>query len=282
MAPTGRSPNAKRPLDRASIQVAVTGQRAMTIDDLTAGFYNLSSMNEKESKLLDSTAKAVEYNGRLLDALILRVNNAEAAMTLANEVTGKQTTAIDDLTRDVKLAVTSLEEGDKKKDVNLRQELDNMMKKLEDGLKELHGLISTSGTSSTGASPQPPDPQVPSRLQALEGNFGKLADMVSRAESTIQTMDSKVAVLEGNGALYAGQIAEIQAGVRGHAEWISSAARASIGAAGGSSEPAGATGGDSRGVDPMANGNDSWSQYQQGAPVPAAPSAGASRSVLIQ
>ena len=68
--PTGRSPTAKRPLDRASIDIATTGRRPMSVDDLTAGFYNLNENGEREAKLLQSTAKAVHYNADLMNALV--------------------------------------------------------------------------------------------------------------------------------------------------------------------------------------------------------------------
>jgi len=150
--PTGRSPTAKRPLDRASIETAITGRRPMSVEDLTGGFYNLHENTEKEAKLLQSTAKAVHYNADLLNALIARVNSAEAAMQLCSEGMAKQDANVTKLTEDVKLAVKTLEDGDSKKDATLRQELDIMAQKLETGHDEILAKIATSTAASAMAS----------------------------------------------------------------------------------------------------------------------------------
>ena len=40
-APSGSTPNAKRPMDRAAVDVVIGGARSMSIEDLSAGFVNL-------------------------------------------------------------------------------------------------------------------------------------------------------------------------------------------------------------------------------------------------
>ena len=149
--PTGRSPTAKRPLDRASIDVATTGRRPMSVEDLTAGFYTLNENNEKEAKLLQSTAKAVHYNADLLNALVSRVNSAEAAMHLHNESLVQRDANMTKLTEDVKLAVKTLEDGDFKKDSTLRDELNVMVQKIATSHDELQAKISASTAASAAA-----------------------------------------------------------------------------------------------------------------------------------
>ena len=48
VSPSGMTPAAKRPMDRANIQVAQTGERPLTHEELTAGFYALSRKLETE------------------------------------------------------------------------------------------------------------------------------------------------------------------------------------------------------------------------------------------
>ena len=120
----------------------------MSVEDLTAGFYNLNENNEKEAKLLQSTAKAVHYNADLLNALIARVNSAEVAMRLCSEGMAKQDANVAKLTEDVKLAVKTLEEGDSEKDSTLRKELDIMAQKLATGHDEIFAKIATAAASA--------------------------------------------------------------------------------------------------------------------------------------
>ena len=47
-APTGNSPNAKRPMDRVAIDVALNGSRIMTNEDLSAGFTNLQRLQVRD------------------------------------------------------------------------------------------------------------------------------------------------------------------------------------------------------------------------------------------
>ena len=80
--PTGASPTAKRPLDRASIQVSQSGFRPMSNEDLAQGFMNLHAGAERDAKWTQSIAESVHGNAELLNALIERVNNIEASATL--------------------------------------------------------------------------------------------------------------------------------------------------------------------------------------------------------
>ena len=42
-APSGSTPNAKRPMDRAAVDVVTGGSRSMSIEDLSAGFVSLEN-----------------------------------------------------------------------------------------------------------------------------------------------------------------------------------------------------------------------------------------------
>ena len=46
--PTGGTPNAKRPMDRISIDIALTGSRIMANEDLSAGFTKLQRLQTRD------------------------------------------------------------------------------------------------------------------------------------------------------------------------------------------------------------------------------------------
>ena len=61
-AGSGLSPSAKRPANRDSIQVVHTGERPLTLDELTAGFYSLLRRVEKEEAFTDVLKDTVIQN----------------------------------------------------------------------------------------------------------------------------------------------------------------------------------------------------------------------------
>ena len=128
--PTGLTPNAKRPMNRDSIQVANTGNRLMTQEDLSAGFYNLTALQARDENFTKNVANCVDYNGKLLNELVTRVNTLEASRNL-------DTAKVEELTADVRTALKTVESGDLEHDQKLRTELDEMAKRLEAGHEEL-------------------------------------------------------------------------------------------------------------------------------------------------
>ena len=128
--PSGRTPNAKRPITPDTIDVSNTGDRVLDLADMTAGFNNLSKQVSRDSQLLDSTSKAVEWNSQLLNALITRVNTLEAGSTVARQ-------KVDSLTSEVAEAVQKLAAVDRDRDQSLRDELSAMAAKLDEGHNKL-------------------------------------------------------------------------------------------------------------------------------------------------
>ena len=94
--PTGSTPNAKRPLDRASIQVAQTGSRVMSQEDLSAGLYHLQRLQQRDEQHLASTADAVHHNSPLLNAVVGRLNSLEAVTKLTTDSMNGMGTEIKD------------------------------------------------------------------------------------------------------------------------------------------------------------------------------------------
>ena len=115
VGPNGTTPNAKRPMDRATIDVAQGGSRLMSQEDLSAGFYNLLQLQQRDETFTKSVAECTHYNAQLLNALVTRVNTLEASAVA-------QTSTTEQLTADVRKALGMLEDSDKGKDQALRKE----------------------------------------------------------------------------------------------------------------------------------------------------------------
>ena len=85
LAPSGSTPNAKRPVNRAAADVVLGGARTMSIEDLSAGFVNLEKVVTRDETFAANVAGAVQYNADLLNLLVTRVNALEAAMVLSSD-----------------------------------------------------------------------------------------------------------------------------------------------------------------------------------------------------
>ena len=149
VAPTGTTPTAKRPMDKTSIDVVQGGSRLMTQEDLSAGFYNLMGLQQRDEKFTKNLADCTGYNAELLNALITRVNALEASAGLQQQTT-------EALTSDVRKALAQLEELDQQKDTTLRAELSAMAVKLEAGHGELQQKLNVLAEKSAKASPCSP------------------------------------------------------------------------------------------------------------------------------
>ena len=83
-APDGRSPNAKRPVNRETIAMAVSETRVLSQEDLSAGLHTLNTNAERDRKWTASVAESVHHNAAMLDAVVNRLNNLEAANTVVS------------------------------------------------------------------------------------------------------------------------------------------------------------------------------------------------------
>ena len=79
------TPNAKRPMDRAAVDVVQGGIRTMSIEDLSAGFVNLEKVVTRDETFASDLAGAVQYNADLLNLLVTRVNALEVSTVLSSE-----------------------------------------------------------------------------------------------------------------------------------------------------------------------------------------------------
>ena len=183
--PTGLIPNAKRPMNRYSVQVANTGSRLMSQEDLSAGFYNLASLQTRDEAFTKNVASCVDYNGKLLNELVTRVNTLEASRNL-------NTTKVDELTADVRSALGTVEKGDQERDKNLRAELPAMATRLEEGHAELQQKIAQLGSAAvaaTPAGPPPAPPGMPPNNELLGRNLTQLQNVVEESNAKIGGME---------------------------------------------------------------------------------------------
>ena len=58
--PSGPTPNAKRPITVDAIQIAQGGSRVLSQEYLSAGFDNLTKLQQRDATLMQSVVKAVE------------------------------------------------------------------------------------------------------------------------------------------------------------------------------------------------------------------------------
>ena len=77
---------AKRALNRDALQVANSGERVTTQEDLSSGFYNLNRRLEVEEKSTESIHAAVCHNAGLLDMMAKQIAQLQAQQTSTEQV----------------------------------------------------------------------------------------------------------------------------------------------------------------------------------------------------
>ena len=122
-APSGETPNAKRPMDRGTIDVALSGTRTMSNEDLCAGFLNLQKLRVRDGTFSGSMAQSVHWNAELLNKLITRVNAIKPSAKLA----AAETKSLHEGVNDLSIV----------RDKKLRDELDVTIKALQVDLERL-------------------------------------------------------------------------------------------------------------------------------------------------
>ena len=82
-------PAAKRPMNKDAIDVAVTGQRVMSQEDLSSGFFNLNRRVEVGDKQSESIHEAVCHNAGLLDSMAKQITQLIADQKAVSQVQAK-------------------------------------------------------------------------------------------------------------------------------------------------------------------------------------------------
>ena len=73
-------------MDRASIQVALTGERPLTHDELTGGFYQLLRRVEQEEGCTAHMREVIMFNNDILDQCSERAKGLHLNVNSAGEV----------------------------------------------------------------------------------------------------------------------------------------------------------------------------------------------------
>ena len=198
--PSGRTPNAKRPITPDTVGVANTGDRVLNLADMTAGFNNLSKLQARDTALLGSTSSAVEWNSQLLNALITRVNMLKASNTVAGQ-------KVDNLTTEITRVTDILAATDMQRDQNLRDELSAMTVKLDEGHAQLKHQIASMRPVDVGqAAPGLDMGSINGSLAALrvdvDSVVGRLHEVVGKvtqmdaAQSNVSYLSNRVELIE--------------------------------------------------------------------------------------
>ena len=135
---TGMTPEAKRPLARDTIQVAISGERPLTHEELTSAFYGLLRRAEQEEGFTNQLHEAVTYNAELLNTLGSSAAKSHVALNLIppkfeqleNEMKSNMLT----LQNNIGEAVVN---GDKR----LRDQLDAVMQEIDEKLKSQYATL---------------------------------------------------------------------------------------------------------------------------------------------
>ena len=193
--PNARSPTAKRPLDRSTIQVAETGVRTMSNEDLSSGFISLHSTVEKNEKWSQSVAESVHWNANLVNKLIERVNGLEAAVQLTSTKFDSADAKVEQLTRDTESMLEKVHGKDVEQDNRLRFELNAMSAKLEEGHSNLEAKLKALAEAAQGPStlpsaagpPSPPGLDI-SAMNEQIGALARMGDAISGRVSALETI----------------------------------------------------------------------------------------------
>ena len=204
--PPGTSPSAKRPLDRSTFERAQQGvPKQLTMDEMSAGFNNLASLQSRDEQYVVSIARCVEFNAKLLNDLTARVEDMhplEAKVLEHVEKHEKQQimsdvikATVQELSGKVGHALDHVNDQDIARDSALRAELDALTIMIEGKFRD----IAASG-------PAPP-PGMPGFAPGLAPGVDKVATMVRQLQNTV---DIKMPILEEFSKTAAGRIQDIE------------------------------------------------------------------------
>ena len=107
----------------------------MTVEDLSAAFFQLNARMEKEEGLATSAHSCVDHNAQLLTQACERLLKLEATSTTADAV---QAALALKLTAETREALEHVHAQDVSREAKLREEIDGMTAKVPAGYDELN------------------------------------------------------------------------------------------------------------------------------------------------
>ena len=141
--PSGVSPTAKRPRNPENVAMDGTGP-IMTLEDLSAGFYNLVKLQERDYKVISDIGQCVLGNADLLNATIVKVNTYEVATVLSGQ-------NLDTVKSDLVLGLGKLEGLMTDRETGLLAQLSAMAAELAANSTELERKIAAASMGRAGA-----------------------------------------------------------------------------------------------------------------------------------
>ena len=115
----------------------------MTIEDLSAGFYNLVKLQERDYKAISDIGQCVLTNADLLNATVTKVNTYEVATVLAGQ-------GMDQLKADLRFGLTKMEGLVTERESGLRAQLSAMAAELAANAADLEQKIAAvAGTRAS-------------------------------------------------------------------------------------------------------------------------------------
>ena len=168
----------------------------MTVEDLSAAFFQLNARVEKEQGLATSVHSCVDYNAQLLTQACERLLKLEATSTTADAV---QAALVLKLTAETREALEHVHAQDVSRDAKLREEIDSMTAKVSACYDELNQRLeafrcelAAAGRLAGDAGPDLPppgfDPAAPGeQFREVTEATSSFAQRVHEAESKLGT-----------------------------------------------------------------------------------------------
>ena len=211
------TPEAKRPLDAAAIQVSIQGVRHMSTEDLSSAFFALNGRVERTEGHGKNLYECVDFNANLLTEVCKEL----AALKAAQEGTATQVgSTVLKLTSDTREAIDVVNQRADARDVTLREELNAMTKTLEKG----HGLLE----AKSDALRINIDEVVAQMSQAVAGPTaqgtqeppappGLVNQQIEYLQTAVTSIAARLQMAESKSEIFESAITDVQAGQAGQA-----------------------------------------------------------------
>ena len=194
----GPIPEAKRPLDAASIQVSVQGVRLMSAEDLSSAFFAINGRMERSEGHGANLFEVTDHNAELLTEVCKDLAALRAAQAATSEQVG---TMVLKITSDTREAVDGLQKRDAERDETLRGELNAMAQTLEKG----HGIMEAKSDAlrvnidedlalmfQAATEPSAPPGLINQQVQYLQTAVEGIASRLQSAESNEETFEAAI------------------------------------------------------------------------------------------
>ena len=239
-------------MDRETIQVALTGQRQMTHEELTAAFFNLNGRMEKEELFSHSIRDTVVHNADVLDQVYQKTAKHQVDLGILAFKTDQSDQALVN-------AITNIDNKFVDADKRLRDQIDTVMAEVDKKLREQHDILQRFIAESLPALSSGPASADDARVSSLAQEMAQLKGVIVEVRELVVTSNTTVQAQLGSTHEVAQRALSTADSLSVRMAEVSSTQNFSSG-------PAAQQGvkGDTP-ADPFASGNDAWSQFRSAA-----------------